>query len=59
MAFLHVYRAAPGRKAPIIVITASRVDLADDEDDLGAIIVRKPFSIDRIFDLIRRHLDSY
>jgi two-component system OmpR family response regulator len=56
--FLDVYRLAPGRKAPVIVITAARVTL-DAEEDLGAPIVRKPFSIDRILELVRRHLHGY
>ena len=57
--FLDIYRQAPGRKAPIIVITASRVALPDVEDELGVAIVRKPFSIDRILELVRRHLHGY
>ena len=57
--FLDIYRQAPGRKAPVIVITAARVALPDAEEALGAPIVHKPFSIDRILELVRRHVHGY
>ena len=55
--FLDIYRHTPGPKAPIVVITADRSKGEDMEDNLAAAVVHKPFSIDRLLTIVRRHLE--
>ena len=55
--FLDVYRQAPGLKVPIIVVTAARSAGRDVEHELGTAVVHKPFSIDHLLAVVRRHLE--
>jgi two-component system response regulator MprA len=55
--FLDIYRQSPGPKVPVVIVTAARAGGVEIEHELGAAVVHKPFSIDRLLALVRRHLE--
>ena len=51
--FLSLYRQLPGPHAPVIVVTAAARGGVERAQDSGAdAVVTKPFSIDRLLDLV-------
>lgn len=60
--FLSLYRQLPGPHAPVIVVTAAARGGVERAHDHGAdAVVTKPFSVDRLLDLVayqvRRRVD--
>ena len=55
--FLAMYRQLPGPHAPVIVITAAAQAGRDRAESSGAdAVVSKPFSVDRLLDLVAMHV---
>ena len=55
LSFLDIYRQAPVPKAPILVVTGAPEYGRQVMERVEA-VVYKPFSMDRVLDLVRRHL---